>query len=618
MRKHEWGRVRSWAQQVCLAGACVMAIGATTAQAKDGRLLEGEPLLPCAYEQLVELTSNERATMKCVPVDGMHFDEALRIVNHRQMQNVYDFQAVVSVPSSVATGQLLHVQFYARGKATKSASGEAQAEVYFQQRAPDYQKDLSKRFTVGAEWTRFDYSFTTTRPYDVNASALCFGTGYGKQELEIGGVHLLRFGADVKASDLPSIPLRYEGSGAEAPWRADAAKRIERYRKGDLVVHVIDAEGKPVAGVPVKVDMLKHAFHFSSIIQAHRIVDNSAENETYKNKVLELFNASGTENALKWEPWVGDWGDHFTREKTIGAIKWLRKHGLHVRGHVMVWPGWDHVSSQAKGMQEAPAGVPEMVRQHILDMGKATRPYIDEWDVINETRDNHDLMDLFGRDIMVDWFRYAREAHPTAGLYINDFGIMDGGSLGSPNHVMYHDTIKFLIENGAPISGIGFQSHFHQFLPCPATVVGILDSFGRHGLDMRITEFDINSRNEEVQANYTRDFMTAVFSHPKVVGFQVWGFWQKAHWRPSSAMYRDNWEEKLNGAAYRDLVFNQWWTSEQGQTDDTGEYRIRGFKGLYDVCVTTAQGDLKASATIGTYLSTVQVKVEAAEKTAEP
>lgn len=616
--EHDWESVRSWAQQACLAGACVMAIG-TTAQAQDDRLLEGEPMFRIAYEKLVRPTFGERVTMKRVPVDGMHFDKALHIVNRREMQRYDDYQTVVSVPSSVATGQLLYVQFYARGKAPKSASGEAKATVCFQQLAPNHHKDLSKQFTVGADWTRFDYSFTTTRPYDANASALCFGTGYGEQELEIGGVQLLRFGADVKRSDLPPTPLRYEGAGAEAPWRADAAKRIERYRKGDLVVHVIDAEGKPVVGVPVKVDMLKHAFQFSSIIQARRIVDNSPENEIYRNMFLELFNASGTENALKWEPWVGDWGDTFSREKAMGALKWLKEHGLHVRGHVMVWPSSRHLSAQAKGMlQEAPHGVPEMVRQHILEIGKATRPYIDEWDVLNEPLSHHELMDLFGRDIMVDWFRYAREAHPTAGLYINDFGIMNGGPPDSSRSVRYHDTITFLIEEGAPISGIGFQSHFHQFLPCPATVVEILDYFGELGLDMRITEFDINTKDEEVQANFTRDFMTAVFSHPKVVGFQVWGFWQKAHWRPEAAMYRDNWDEKRNGLAYRDLVFNQWWTSEQGQTDDTGEYRVRGFKGLYDVCVTTAQGDVRTSARIGTYLSTAQVRTEAAEETTEP
>jgi hypothetical protein len=195
----------------------VLAIGTITAQAQGDRLLEGKPMFRIAYVKQVRPTYGERVTMKRVPVDAMPFGEALHIVNRREMQKYTDFQTVVSVPGSVATGQLMHVQFYARGKAPKSASGEAKAMVTFQQMAPDYHKELSKEFTVGGEWTRFDYSFTARHPYGAHASALCFGTGYGEQELEIGGVQLLRFGADVKASDLPSTPLRYEGSGAEAP-----------------------------------------------------------------------------------------------------------------------------------------------------------------------------------------------------------------------------------------------------------------------------------------------------------------------------------------------------------------------------------------------------------------
>ncbi len=416
-----------------------------------------------------------------------------------------------------------------------------------------------------------------------------------------------RFGPDVKPHELPSNPLRYEGSRADAPWRADAAKRIEQYRKGDLVVHVIDARGRPVAGASVRVEMRKHAFRFASVIQAHRILDDAPENAVYRDKVLELFNASGTENALKWEPWTGDWGPRYGRETAMGALQWLRDHDLYVRGHVMVWPDWDHVPKRVKAMRDTPEGIPDLVRQHILDIGETTRPYIDEWDVINETRTSRDLIDLFGQDIMVAWFRYARAAHPGARLYINDYGILDGASAGSSKSVAYQDTITFLVKHRAPVSGIGFQSHFHHHLPSPATVVEILDSFGRFGLDMCITEFDVNTRNEAVQADFTRDFMTAVFSHPGVTTFQMWGFWEKAHWRPDAAMYRENWEEKPNGAIYRDLVFNQWWTSEQGQTDATGEYRVRGFKGFYDVTVTTPQGPVTTSARIWKYPTTVQV-----------
>ncbi len=49
------------------------------------------------------------------------------------------------------------------------------------------------------------------------------------------------------------------------------------------------------------------------------------------------------------------------------------------------------------------------------------RGLVAEWDAINETFTNHDLMDVLGREEMVEWFKAAREADPDARLYINGY-----------------------------------------------------------------------------------------------------------------------------------------------------------------------------------------------------
>ncbi len=74
----------------------------------------------------------------------------------------------------------------------------------------------------------------------------------------------------------------------------------------------------------------------------------------------------------------------------------------------------------------------------------------------------------------------------------------------------------------------------------------------------------MNTDDEALQADYTRDFLILAFSHPAVVGVQVWGFWEKTHWRPRAAMYRADWTEKPNGRAYRSLVLDQWRTRSDG------------------------------------------------------
>lgn len=59
-----------------------------------------------------------------------------------------------------------------------------------------------------------------------------------------------------------------------------------------------------------------------------------------------------------------------------------------------------------------------------------------------------------------------------------------------------------------------------------------LDRYAAFGKDLEIPEFDINTMVEALQADYRRDFMTAVFSHPSVKALMMWGFWEGAHWRP--------------------------------------------------------------------------------------
>ena len=149
----------------------------------------------------------------------------------------------------------------------------------------------------------------------------------------------------------------------------------------------------------------------------------------------------------------------------------------------------------------------------------------------------------------------------------------------------YEKTIKYLIDNGAPLGGIGLQSHFSQVLTSPATAYKIIDRFAKFKLPLAVTEFDVNVEDEQLQADYLRDYLTITFSHPAIREFVMWGFWEGDHWIPDAAMYRKDWTMKPNGKMWRDLVYGQWWTRAKGVTSATGDYKVRGFQGDYLVTV---------------------------------
>ncbi|RYG63957.1 PEP-CTERM sorting domain-containing protein, partial [bacterium] len=193
----------------------------------------------------------------------------------------------------------------------------------------------------------------------------------------------------------------------------------------------------------------------------------------------------------------------------------------------------------------------------------------------------------------VAWFNQARAADPNATLYVNDYSILASGGLTNTSHQQYlYDQVAYLKAQGAPVGGIGFQSHFGSANARTTgdKLVQILDRYAQLGVDLAVTEFDMygDGWTEASKAAYMRDFMTAVFAEKAVTGFTMWGFWDGQHFAGSAPLFDADWNLKESGQAFMDLVFDQWWTDVSGTTDASGLYATRGFLGDYAIDVTLA------------------------------
>jgi GH35 family endo-1,4-beta-xylanase len=168
-------------------------------------------------------------------------------------------------------------------------------------------------------------------------------------------------------------------------------------------------------------------------------------------------------------------------------------------------------------------------------------------------------------------------------------------NVASPKNIQtYLGVIKELQDYGAPIDAIGVQGHVGRQPRDPVEVLSDLDMFKSTGLPVQITEFDINSPDEELQADYTRDFLIACYSHPIVNGFTMWGFWESDHWKPDAAMYRKDWTPKPNTAEWKKLVLNEWRTNISQTSKANGEVNERGHFGKYEITVTKGSKSVKS------------------------
>jgi hypothetical protein len=92
--------------------------------------------------------------------------------------------------------------------------------------------------------------------------------------------------------------------------------------------------------------------------------------------------------------------------------------------------------------------------------------------------------------------------------------------------------------------------------------------------------------DRSLQADYMRDYLIALFSHPNVGGVMLWGFWEGRHWRPDAALFERDWTPRPAARAWMDLVHREWKTDLTLTTDERGNARARGFCGDYDLRVT--------------------------------
>jgi GH35 family endo-1,4-beta-xylanase len=340
----------------------------------------------------------------------------------------------------------------------------------------------------------------------------------------------------------------------------------------------VTSGGAPVEGAAVRIRMQRHAFGFGTAVAAQQLLGTGADSDTYRSKLLELFNKAVLENDLKWPTWERN------RQPALDALAWLRANGIaDVRGHNIIWPGWQYLPADLRNLAGNPGAMRARVDARVTDVVTATRGQLTDWDVVNEPIPNRDIQNVLGDQELGRWFQMAHAADRDARLFLNEYSILSGGGRNRPKQDLYYQMIRDLLDQGAPVGGIGIQGHFGTDATQPERVIEILDRFAELGLPIQITEFDVNTLDEQFQADYLRDFTTLCFSHPRVDAFLMWGFWAGRHWLPEAALYRRDWSEKPNAVAWRKLLFDEWWTNADGTTSAAGEFKVRAFLGEYAI-----------------------------------
>ncbi len=475
----------------------------------------------------------------------------------------------------------------------------------------NYNPDAEHRqiVIVGTQSEEIRFAFRSKSAYGTGELLMVPTISYFGRPLRLTKMRWENHGSEADPQTLTQSSGSYPGQELDAPWRAQADEQIDRYRKADFQIQVVDRWGAPVSDLDIAVEQIRHAYPFGTAVVASRIVDAPrefapdsgmttelwlADNARYRKEIERNFNAVVFENDLKWPMWNGsnEAPANYDQQWTLRALDWFHHRQFTVKGHTIIWGSWRFSPPWLREKEGDLDAIQKAVLAHIRDIGNATADRTQLWDVLNEPMSHVNLIKLLGMDAVAEWFKEARAALPGVRLVMNEFDIVGNGG----NEQRRADFTEFyheLVKRDAPIDVLGFQGHFwSDRFTAPTEVWRIIDEMHvATGLPFMISEFDINVPNEVLQAEYTRDFLTAWFAHPNTEAFIMWGFWGRAHWMgETGAMYRNDWSEKPSLLAYRDLVFRRWWTNASAATDLSGKTIIRAFQGRHRVTVTPPNG----------------------------
>ena len=558
-------------------------------------------ILPNIEAATMANVGNYGGTTSDISPTGLLFTKGQKRVVTKGV-NTYDAAHTYKNQAAIAVGDRCLVIIWVR-----ATTANAKLNI-FAENATTYDKEIFSIISPTDVWKMYLVPFESKAAYAVNSLNIGLHLAYENQTIEIGGAACLNFKNTVFFTSLPIVldNDKYGGIEPNAPWRAEAASSIEQLRKANFNVTVKDKAGKPINNAQIRFEMLQHEFKFGTAVVSNKFNGGTAQNATYEQKLTDLdgkghgFDEVVFENDLKWAGWEGNWFS--SKAELVSDLAWLNSKGISVRGHNLVWPGWEYSPTDitaAKGSDYLKTRIRNHLKSILSYPGIGGGSCVD-WDVLNEITGNNDYANLFkgqtgyptGRELYTEIFKQADSLAPSTKLYLNDYVAIEQGDLSSNGIATWKSRIDELQKAGANIEGLGFQGHFSAAPTSIPRVKEILDDFWKtYNLEAKVTEYDIDKFvPQDIQAKYMRDILTISYAHPSMKGFLMWGFWDGAHWLNNSPIYNTDWSLKPSGTAFIDQIFTQWWTDKTVPSSALGGATLRAFKGNYKITVTSPDG----------------------------
>lgn len=227
-------------------------------------------------------------------------------------------------------------------------------------------------------------------------------------------------------------------------------------------------------------------------------------------------------------------------------MSYAQQNKLRVHGHALVWH--KHEPEAFRRVDGDKPAFTAMYDNYIRTVMGRYRGQIPSWDVVNEPVNSDGLglrATMWGRNFgdlgyIERAFRIARDADPSAKLFINEYDL----ELKPEKRLAFMQMMEALLKRGTPIDGIGTQSHINIDMPKQAADAAFKD-LASFGLPIHVSELDIllgkrwfdwrsKKTKRALQAEKMAEYIRAFMSLPEKQRYAItiWGLYDRdSYWR---------------------------------------------------------------------------------------
>ncbi len=404
---------------------------------------------------------------------------------------------------------------------------------------------------------------------------------------------VMRFGEKTGTYFIDDVKLEKVSEFRDKNWMKNVDARIDSLRKGRFKIVVLENNDHPVPKALVTIRLANHKFMWGTSV--YLVTPEKWNKNRYnweRQEILKTFNTIVNEDDFKWPQMEPRQGKVIYKNVDL-YTEWASENNIRMRGHCLVWPKKGvYLPEWFEALPEQHAK--QALKKRIQREMKYYSKNMCEYDVLNEPVHNPFLEEWLGDSIYHYMFTWARQADPSARLYVNEWWNFDYW-----DHYRFRLYVDSLIADKTPLDGLGLQGHMDR----PFNWLQFkfkLDYLAEAGLPLKITEFDINvdelGLSPEEHAQYYHDMMHLAFSHPAINGFLIWGLTDG--WRDNSGIYNDDFTPRPAAGMMHHLIKEKWNTDTTGMTNSNGAFGFYGFKGDYEIIIKSGNDQKKYRITL--------------------